>query len=262
LRDRAQLHLAFQDVEGLLFQPDHLARGLDLRAQGGVLHRRGDDVRGQGQVGGVQLEALRFGLRGQGLHLAPVGAEDVGRVAHRHLRREQVVDGGAGGQSGLQYAGGIAIAGGIETCLHQREVTAALRSRILECLAQRRLRRQHLRIGTQRLFDQLVELRIAERRPPISRYVRVGEEALSSAGRALRGTGFVRKPLARVALRLRGRGAFEIRADARCRERAQAGGRQDAGMAASRLPGMAASRRLRHALRSAHHGPPPSPGAS
>ena len=112
--DRAQLEFSPQHRQGLAFQRDDpLGRG-DLRAQSGFLDRGGDDIRRQREVGGIELVAAGLGLRRQRFHLAAVGAEYVGDVAHGDLRREQIVERRPGGQVRRQHADGIAIAACIE----------------------------------------------------------------------------------------------------------------------------------------------------
>ena len=62
-----------------------LLGGRDLVAQRRLLDRGGHEVGGQGQIGRLSLEALRFRLGPGALDLAPDAAEDVGRVGDAQL---------------------------------------------------------------------------------------------------------------------------------------------------------------------------------
>jgi len=77
--------LIAQDLQGFLLRRDDLAGGLDLGAQRRFLDGGGDHIRGQGDVGRLEREALRIPLRGERLHLPPVGAEHIGHESHGEL---------------------------------------------------------------------------------------------------------------------------------------------------------------------------------
>jgi hypothetical protein len=78
LRDGAQLEFAAHDIQRFTLQGNHMLRGGDLRSQTGFLDGRRDHIRGQGQVGGIELIAARLGLRGQRLHRPSIRAEHIG----------------------------------------------------------------------------------------------------------------------------------------------------------------------------------------
>jgi hypothetical protein len=58
----------------------------NLAAQRRFLDHCGNDVRGQGQIGRLQLKTLKFGRRHQRFDLTPRAAEHVRRIGHHHLR--------------------------------------------------------------------------------------------------------------------------------------------------------------------------------
>jgi len=61
-------------------QGDDLPGGLDLGPQGGLFHRRGDDVGGEHEICSLQLKPLVVDLRLQSFKLAPCAAEKVERI--------------------------------------------------------------------------------------------------------------------------------------------------------------------------------------
>ncbi len=56
----AQRQLAPEQIHEIGLDPDDVLRRRDLSAQGCFLHRRGDDIRGQGDISGLELEPLRL----------------------------------------------------------------------------------------------------------------------------------------------------------------------------------------------------------
>ena len=87
-RNRAKFELATKRAQGLALQRDHVLGARDLRAQPRFLNRRRHDVGSQGQIGRIELKTVRFGLGRERLDRPTIGAEDVGDVGDRHLRRE------------------------------------------------------------------------------------------------------------------------------------------------------------------------------
>jgi hypothetical protein len=167
--------LVARDLELFLGQRNDLPRGIDLGTDRRLFERRADDVRGQAQVGRLELEALHLGLCIQGLDLATVQTEHVGQVAHGQLRGMEVIDdrlvvGGLGARPGRDH-GAVAldarrIAARVPGELLPFELVVRLQRReeipflgidLFLGLAQRGLRRGHARIGSQRLLDQGIQ---------------------------------------------------------------------------------------------------------
>ena len=118
-----------------------MLRAVDLGAQPRFLDGRRHDVRGQREIGGVELEAARLGLRGERFDGTPIRAKNIRHVRDRDLRREQVVIGRTGVQRRLQHTDRVLVAAGIEFALHDGKVRASLRRRVLQRLTQGGLRR-------------------------------------------------------------------------------------------------------------------------
>jgi hypothetical protein len=122
LRGAAQIELAAHDAERVVLEPDDAFRRGDLGAQRREIDGGGDHVRRQGQIRGLELEALELGLRRLGFDLAAHAAEDVGsvgdverggghaehlveaRLAERDPRKALLLRRGVAGEGGKQAA--------------------------------------------------------------------------------------------------------------------------------------------------------------
>lgn len=72
--------LLFHQGQLLLFRRHDFPDRPDLGAERPLLHRRGDQVGGEGEPGAFHLETLEIDLRAQSLQLAPRAAEQIERV--------------------------------------------------------------------------------------------------------------------------------------------------------------------------------------
>ena len=151
------LHLVGQ----LMLQLEQPLGRRDLAAQRGLLHRRDHHVAAQGQVGGLELEASALDLRLRHFDRAPRAAEHIGQIAHAELGGVQIVVGVRLRKAGRIGDGTERVLGSsaAEVPLDVREEAGPLRRIQLMRLPQRRLRGADVRIGLQRLLDQMIELR-------------------------------------------------------------------------------------------------------
>ena len=203
--------LALDDVGQLLCHLQQPLGGGDLPAQGSLLDCRHHYIAAQGQIGGLELEAIALLLRLGNLHLAPDQAEDIRGIGQGQLGRVQRVGGAARHRRAGQGAGRKLRTIATEAALHRGEEAGLLRQVQFVSLAQSRLRGAHIGVGLQRLPYQLVELGRLKQRPPLSRNIHCGDEVLGVAGGALgRGGLALRGRAAVVGGRGRGR-ALEVR---------------------------------------------------
>eukprot|EP01032_Pedospumella_encystans_P027033 gene27033-30560_t len=84
--------LALQQRHRLLVGLDDALGDRELPAQQRLLDRGRHQVRGQREVGGLELVVLHPRLRLEALELPSLAAEDVGRIADRELRGVEVVE--------------------------------------------------------------------------------------------------------------------------------------------------------------------------
>ena len=91
LADGAELETLLQDVELLRIGGHEASRDLYLLGIGGVGDRRGDHIRGQREIGGLELEALVLGRRRVALDGSDRLAEHIGREGNGDIRVEKRV---------------------------------------------------------------------------------------------------------------------------------------------------------------------------
>ena len=89
LRGAAQREALPHQVQLLRLVLDDVLRRGDLAAQRGLLHRGNHHVRGQREIGRLELEALILRLRRERFDLPPRAAEHVRRVRDVQRRRDQ-----------------------------------------------------------------------------------------------------------------------------------------------------------------------------
>src|SRR5262249_19431421 len=89
-RHAAEIELPAQYLELLRLPLDDVLGGLDLAAERRLLDRGRDNVRGQRQKSGFNLEPLKIGLCLARLQRAALSAPDVERIGNIHCRVEQV----------------------------------------------------------------------------------------------------------------------------------------------------------------------------
>ena len=145
LGDAAEVELLLNETELIGFRLDDLLRGLDLAAQRDLLDRGRHHVRGQRQVGGLELEALILGLRGAAFDQPPLAAEHVGRIGDIHGRLEEIENARRAGPA--EGRGRELLAGGRAVGIDIGQQHAGLGVEILLRLPQRRLRGLQARIG-------------------------------------------------------------------------------------------------------------------
>ena len=191
----ADFELMAHDVELVGLRLDDVERRLDLAAQRGFRNSRRHHVRGERQIGRLELEALIFGKRLRRLDLPPLAAEDIGRIGDVHRGLEQIEDGRRAGLA--ECRGRELLARGGSVGVDRRQQLAGLRVKVFLGLPQRRLRRLQARVGLQRFGDQAVEFLRMKNLPPLARNVASHIELLRRAtgdidGSRCRGVGFGR----------------------------------------------------------------------
>jgi hypothetical protein len=82
--DGAEPKPLFQQRDQLPLPVDLFLRHANLRRVGGVVDGGCDDIRRQGQIGRLQLEALIFGAGEIGFDAAALAAEQIRRERDRH----------------------------------------------------------------------------------------------------------------------------------------------------------------------------------
>ena len=194
------------ELELPLLRRDDLARGVDLRAQRGLAHGRGDDVRREREVGAIELVAAVIDLRLQPFELAPVAAEHVERVRDVHRGVVQIED-----ASGRHPDCPRATAAGESSRASPkrwrrrrgRATPPSRRRRFLLRLAQRRLGRGERRTVGDGVADQAVERVGPEKRPPVPANGAAGHESLRRAAQSRRTDRCGRQRRLGIARRLR-----------------------------------------------------------
>ena len=214
----ARFELLAEDVEHLGVDGNELVGGVDLAAQRGLGNGGERHVRGERQIGRLDLKALRVGLRRERLDGAAVETPDVEGIRHLDLRGMEREDVGARRRDWCQRGGG-ALVGWIEVGLDQRKEFTLLSVHLFSGCAQRRYRRLQRRIVVQRTLDQGVERGRFESGPPSLGDVTAFDETLRLASRRIGRGGSRRQRLLGVAGLLGCRGMEEIRTDCATRQK-------------------------------------------
>src|SRR5258708_17098871 len=165
-RNGADGELLLDQLELELLRFGDLARREDLLAQRRLAERGGRDVRCQRKVGGLELKALEVYARAQRLELAPSAAGHVDGVGHVDRGVVQIED-AAGDRRIAEGRAGNALALRRQARVDARIEHRVLGVQVLLGLTERGLRRGERRMAGEGRAHELVELRRAEKRPPL-----------------------------------------------------------------------------------------------
>src|SRR6266699_3046710 len=165
-RNGAELELLLDQLQLALLRIHDIARRTNLLAQRRLAERGGGDVPCQRKVGGLELKALEVDARLQRLELAPRATRHVDGIGHVDRSVVQIEDAAADRRIAERRAGD-ALALRRQACVDARIEHRVLGVQVLLGLAKRGLRRSERRMAGERRAHELVELRRAEKRPPI-----------------------------------------------------------------------------------------------
>src|SRR6266568_5235358 len=154
-----QLHLA-------LLRLGDLARRANLLPQRRFAERGGGDIPRQRKICGLELKALEIYARLQGLELAPSAAGEVDGVGHVDRGVVEIEDVGGNRRISKRRAGDP-LTLRRQACVHARIENRVLGVQVLLGLAERGLRRSERRMAGERRAHEVVELRRAEKGPPL-----------------------------------------------------------------------------------------------
>src|SRR6266571_4364723 len=154
-----QLHLA-------LLRLGDLARRANLLPQRRFAERGGGDVPRQRKISGLELKALEVYARLQRLELAPRSAGEVDGVGHVDRGVVEIEDVGGNRRISKRRAGDP-LTLRRQACVHARIENRVLGVQVLLGLAERGLRRSERRMAGERRAHEVVELRRAEKGPPL-----------------------------------------------------------------------------------------------
>ena len=151
------LTLIAEQMEQIGCNVDQLIRYGNLTSQGGFLNGRHHNVRRQGEIGCLELEALVVRLGLQQFHRSPRTTKNIRRVGNLHLAGEKIVELGFLLHS---YVGSNAVflPTSPKSAVDARKERTLSGGRVRPRDAQRRLRRGKVGIVLQRSFDEGSEL--------------------------------------------------------------------------------------------------------